>query len=355
MGIKGLHPLLRKLCPEAYQEIHLSTLRQKKVAVDVSLFLYKYKAIFGDRWMKAFLTLIMSLRRNGVHCVFIYDTGCCQEKLAERERRKEGKNKLEDKSEELKYALDEYSRTGEVLPIITRLMTRRKTNNKIKRLLGRAPEPKTMVDIPYLEGYLEKLLTQNVRITKRDIEASKELFGLLSVPYFDAELEAETLCAILANRGIVYAALSEDTDLLAYGCTVFLHGINTSKDTCKVIKHADILEAIGLDEGQFTDLCIMCGTDYNPNIPTVGPATSFKLLKEHGNIEDIAKIRDVSCLKHTRVRELFDFQPKFLPDVQFCGTPDFDKLGILLFKHNCHMSIDLIRAAFRSDELEFED
>ncbi len=63
-----------------------------KVSVDVSLFLYKYKAIFGDGWMRAFLNLVMALRRNEVHCVFIYDTGCCPEKLAERERRKEGKN-----------------------------------------------------------------------------------------------------------------------------------------------------------------------------------------------------------------------------------------------------------------------
>ena len=355
MGIKGLHPFLRKKCPEAYHEIHLSQLGQKKVAVDVSLFLYKYKAIFGDRWMKAFLTLIMSLRRNDVHCVFIYDTGCCPEKLAERERRKEGKEKLEDKSEELKYALDEYARTKEVLPIIVKIMSRRKANEKIKRLLGNSLVKKPTVDVPYLEAYLEKILTQNVRITKKDIESSKELFRLLAVPFFEAELEAETLCAILAKRGIVHAALSEDTDLLAYGCTVFLHGINTSKDTCMVIRHDDILEALELDHIQFTDFCIMCGTDYNSNIPKVGPANAYKLLKEHGNLDDIQKVRDVGCLKHPRVRELFDFQPKFLPAVQFCGTPDWDKLGILLFKNNCRISLDLVRDAFKPSELVFED
>ena len=354
MGIKGLHVFLRQKCPEAYHQIHLSQLAGKKVSVDVSLFLYKYKAIFGDGWMRAFLTLVMALRRNEVHCVFIYDTGCCPEKLAERERRKEGKNKLEDKSEELKYALDEYARTGEVLPIITKLMEKKKANEKIKRLLGREPS-KPAVDVRYLENYLNKLLTQNVRITKKDIETSKEMFRLLNVPYFEAELEAETLCAILAKRGIVYAALSEDTDLLAYGCTVFLHNINTSKDTCMVIKHADILEALELDEVQFTDFCIMCGTDYNPNIPKVGPMTAFKLLKEHGNLDDIAKVRDVGCLKHTRVRELFDFQPKFLPDVTFCGTPDWDKLSVLLFKNNCRMNMDAVKQAFKTREIVFEE
>lgn len=354
MGIHGLHPFLRKKCPDAYTKVHLSSLRYKKVAVDVSLFLYKYKAIFGDEWLKAFLNLIMCLRRNGVHCVFIYDTGCCQEKLAERERRKEGKDKLEDKTEELKYALDEYARTGEVLPVITRIMKRRKVDDKVRRLLGEKPKA-DIVDVSYLERYLVKLLTQNVRITKRDIENSKEMFRLLSVPFHEAELEAETLCAILANRGIVYAALSEDTDLLAYGCTVFLHGLNTSQNTCMVLRHADVIEKLKLSREQFTDLCIMCGTDYNPNIPKIGPSKGYDLLLAHGTLDDMPTTLDTSCLKHERVRELFNFQPKFLPDVQFCGIPDWDNLGVFLSKTNCRTPLDSIRRAFAPCEITFED
>ena len=61
MGIKSLHQFLRKKCPELYQTIHLSDLAYKKVAVDVSLFMFKYKAIAGDKWLHAFINLILSL------------------------------------------------------------------------------------------------------------------------------------------------------------------------------------------------------------------------------------------------------------------------------------------------------
>ena len=73
MGIKNLHQFLRKKCPEAYQEIHLSQLAYKKVAIDVSLFLFKYKSAVGERWIQSFINLILCLRINNVHFYFVFD------------------------------------------------------------------------------------------------------------------------------------------------------------------------------------------------------------------------------------------------------------------------------------------
>ena len=80
MGISCLHKFLRKNCPEVYQEIHLSKYAFKKIAIDISLYLFKYKTIFGDRWISAFINLVSCMRRNNIHCVFIYDTGSPPEK-----------------------------------------------------------------------------------------------------------------------------------------------------------------------------------------------------------------------------------------------------------------------------------
>jgi flap endonuclease-1 len=42
-----------------------------------------------------------------------------------------------------------------------------------------------------------------------------------------------------------------------------------------------------MDTKQFVDLCILCGCDYTYNIGGIGPVTSYKLLKELGNIEGV--------------------------------------------------------------------
>ena len=54
----------------------------KKIAIDISLYMCKYKAIYGDNWLYAFLKLISSLRKNEIHCVFIYDNGAPPEKMS---------------------------------------------------------------------------------------------------------------------------------------------------------------------------------------------------------------------------------------------------------------------------------
>ena len=41
MGIKGLTPLLKDKAPQSIESISLSQLRDKRVAIDISIFLYK--------------------------------------------------------------------------------------------------------------------------------------------------------------------------------------------------------------------------------------------------------------------------------------------------------------------------
>ena len=80
MGIKNLHKFLRKHCPEVYTSVHLSNYAFKKVAIDISLYMFKYKTVFGDSWLQAFVNLVACLRKNEIHCLFVYDNGCPIEK-----------------------------------------------------------------------------------------------------------------------------------------------------------------------------------------------------------------------------------------------------------------------------------
>ena len=42
-----------------------------------------------------------------------------------------------------------------------------------------------------------------------------------------------------------------------------------------------------MNENEFIDLCILCGCDYAGRIGGIGPVRAFKLMKEHGNLENV--------------------------------------------------------------------
>ena len=108
MGIKALNPFLRKKCPEIFNEVPLSKYAYKKVAVDITLFICKYKTVCGDRWITALINLVSCLRRNEIHCIFVYDTKSPDEKKDRIAERREHREKLSEKVEKLKEEIDNY-------------------------------------------------------------------------------------------------------------------------------------------------------------------------------------------------------------------------------------------------------
>jgi len=42
-----------------------------------------------------------------------------------------------------------------------------------------------------------------------------------------------------------------------------------------------------MNQDEFIDLCILCGCDYTPNIPGIGPIKAFKFIEECKNIEAV--------------------------------------------------------------------
>ena len=346
MGIKSLHKFLRNNCPQIYEEIHISEYSFKKVAIDISLYLCKFKTICGDRWLSAFINLIACLRKNEVHCVFIYDTGAPPEKEAERKERVAQRAKLEEKVFKLERAIEKFHLSGEVDQILIDLYKKRKSNSgDFPRLMKKKTDE---IDMVFVESVIEKMRGQILDIKPEDFQKTKELFDILNVPYFNAPLEAETTCADLCKRGLVDAVLSEDTDVMAYAAPVFLSKINTTNGTCTRIKYPEIIEALDINSDTFLDLCIMCGCDYNKNIFRVGPEKAYKYLQKYSSIEGISDNTnlDISILNHVRGRELFRDYEKVNYKIKYCGSPDFQKLEEFIFKNNIICSVDGLKRSF---------
>jgi 5'-3' exonuclease len=337
MGIHNLNKFLRTKCPHVFKDIHISEFAYKKVAIDITLFLCKFKAVCGEKWVSAFINLVSSLRRNEIHCVFIFDNGAPIEKTTEKEERRKQQEIIKKKVFDLENALEKFKNTNQIDPILIELYNKLTPSEKPqKRLLGNSSNS---IDMNAVENKIKKMKNYILNICEEDFVLARKLFDILNVPYYSAPLEAECACADLCRRGLVDAVLTEDTDVLAYGSPIFLSKIDTSNDTCVQIVYSEVLEALKITSSEFLDLCIMFGCDYNKNINKVGIETSYKYILEFKSIDEIQKKKnlDVSILNHKRTRELFTQYEKLkIESIPFCGSPNFDNLQKLIFDYKLH-------------------
>lgn len=333
MGIRNLHTFLRKTVPFVYQEVSLTKFAYKKIAIDLSIYLCKYKAFYKERWLDAFLNLVTCLRENEIHFVFILDSKSPPEKDEEKRFRQHQRDKLRTRITELE--------TGLKL-----LLEKNEMSACLQKYADQKPKA-AMVDIHQISNEIDRLKSNLLDIRFEDFVIVKQLFDILNVPYYYGVSEAEATCAHLCLNGQVDAVMTEDTDILAYGCPFNLHKINVHNNTIVLIEMKKLLTMLDISYHQFRDFCIMCGTDYNKNIPKIGPERAFRFIKEYKSIENISTVVDVSTLKHTVVRSLFLNDIDFgIPDDEYCGQPNVDELSLFMFRNNCHVELPRVMKAF---------
>ena len=349
MGIKGLNSVIKKHAPGVMKDIHISDLSFKKVAIDTSLFLYKYKAIFKDRWITCFIQLVSCLRKHDVHCVFVFDGKSPVEKDKEKEQRRASREKLEEKYKILEEKLNLCKLTGEIAPELLEVQEKYSIGVQ-NRLLGGFKK----INVRILEEHIEKLKSQVISVNKNDIQLIKNFLDIVAVPYIQSETEGETLCSYMCRWGIVDAVMTDDTDVLVYGTPLFIFDINSSDGSCKCIEYNELLETIEFTEETFRDLCIMCGCDYNTNIPKVGQETAFKLMKEYLSIDNLPEKYDKTVLNHVRVRELFTIPEKQDIKIGYCGIPDKIKFYQFMYENNVRLDYELVFKNFYR-EISFDD
>lgn len=339
MGIKSLNKFLCEKCPEIFEAIHISEYQYKKIAIDISLYMCNFKSLYGEEgWLGAFIKMVVCLRENDIHCVFVYDSGSPPEKEAERRERRENRDKTDLRVTALELAIEKYHMTSEIDQILIDLKV--EDQPKLIRPV------KSSLNIQAIEYKVKKMRQQLFNITPTDFEVTRKLFDILDVPYLHAPMEAETMCADLCKQGKVDAVLSEDTDVLAYGTPCFLSKFNTMTATCLRISHDKLLESLSLKEEEFLDFCIMCGTDYNKNIFRIGPSKAYNLIQKHRSIDVVGENMDVAILNHKRTRELFQKYERATVKIPYCGFPNFPQLQQFLMKKNLRISVDSLQKAF---------
>jgi 5'-3' exonuclease len=385
MGIHSLHKILEQYAPNCYQLKHLSEYSFKKICIDISLYLYKFKASQGDKWLLSFIDLISCLRKWDIHCVYVYDGKATDDKAEEQKRRKESQVKQRQNIELLEKEIENYQTSGVIGEMISDIIKKEGTTSLLKK--------NKKIDIDIVKEKLEKMKAQSISITPLDIQLTKDLFDILKVPYVVAFDEAERFASIMCVKNITEGVLSEDTDVLAYQTPCFLTKIDIYRETVIEIKISDILEEMGMEYDSFRDLCIMLGCDYNENIASYGPVKSYQLIKEHKSIEkaleqieknDIEnkeklqkkllkeknpeeqkKIQekinnnlDVSVINYVRCRELFSVPEIFEYYVPYCSSlteEDFVKVEDFFKNNNIKYNMKLLRKNLSPRDIIFLD
>lgn len=337
MGIKNLQKFMKKYCPKVFLNSNISEFKGKRIAVDTSLYIYKYKSIFGEMWLSAFTNLVRCLTKNGIKAVFVFDGKPPPEKASTNDKRISTKKKNLCKILAIKTALKNYGDSKEVDQILVDIC-KKKDSQKRKRLLEGCPEPeKNDVDIKAVNKYLNKLVYRDIYISKQDHMDIQQLLTIMGTSFVKAPSEAETLCSQLCLLGKVDAVLSEDSDVMAYGTPIYLSKINTSSGAVIKVVHKDIMDGLDMTPSVFLDFCIMCGTDYNDNVRGYAAIKVYKLFQDHGVLEEVleylkGKGSDTECLNYKRGRELFSC-PNELEDIKF-GDGIIDRLELTSFYDN---------------------
>ncbi len=349
MGIRGLNSFLKKHCPSVYRTSNLADYGGKRIAIDTMLFLYKYKASGGDRWLHSFASLVHNFRRAKITPVFVFDGKPPDLKSERLEERRRQRMLVEQRATRLRNALEECRVTRIINDVLREYLNTGRGTKRVRILTPTdtterapghddddAPRMLTDVDIQLIEGELDRLERQSVYVSGHDIEMARKFLHLAGEIYLNAPSEAETLCCQLACHQMVDAVLSNDSDVLVYGTPICLS--NLMRDGSVTEIHApDVWRELDMRREQFLDMAILFGTDYNRNIPRIGPERASALITTHGSLEEIARhtTLDTDVLRYDDVRELFDI-PFRQPQVEFRRyIVDVDALSAYMVTHQC--------------------
>jgi flap endonuclease-1 len=301
MGIKGLKQWLRSKFPQCLVNCHISHWRGCKVALDLLPYMYRYKVSYGELWKNGLCTLLGTFIRNGVHVTVIMDGPMVyKEKDEEREKRKENRDKIRSKRDQLQLDLEQYLKDKTVTPLL--LSVSESTSSHRNLLLS---EKTVSIDVECVRSQIDKLKHQLVSITPDNINTVQALCKILYIPFVFARQEAESYASYLCQTGQVDAVVTEDTDTLTYGASVWLSSI-THEGWCTEIRLDDIYKETGLNASQFIDFCILCGCDYNESLKGVGPVSAYKAMLEHKSAPVFLEKHDATCVRYDIVRNIFD-------------------------------------------------
>ncbi|UZJ57264.1 hypothetical protein CBS101457_006584 [Exobasidium rhododendri] len=249
MGISGLLPLLK----DAQEDIHISKYKGKVLGVDAYVWLHRgaygcaQQLALGQettRYVNFAMNKVNMLKYHGVTPYIVFDGGPLPAKAKTEDER------AKRRSENLRQA-------------------------KLHLSQGRAQQAR---------DYFVKCVDVTPAMAYQFIKALR----LAGVDYIVAPYEADAQLAYLERRGTIDGIITEDSDLIVFGCKTVLYKLN-DQGRCIELLHQNRNRCKSLQFGTFSDslfrqMAILSGCDYLDSIPGMGLKTAHRLLKQCGSV-----------------------------------------------------------------------
>jgi flap endonuclease-1 len=275
MGIPKLNKMLMDKCPNAIKKTHLEKLLNKKIAVDISIYLYKFIAE-GD-YMEHLYLFLSIFKYYCIIPIFIFDGKPPPEKYALLKRRHCEKQEAYKEYKSLEQQMVEISDPKEIEELV-------KVMNSLKKKM--------------------------VRITTDHINKAVELITAYGFQHYFAPNEADQLCIYLTSIGKTYATLSDDMDMIVSGCPIVLRNLSLMNHEVYLYDTQHIVEDLGVSLDEFRDIVVLSGTDYevstnNTNISIRKAFEYYKKYRESQSTNDFYTwLNETGVIENTELHKM---------------------------------------------------
>jgi 5'-3' exonuclease len=230
--------------------------------------------------------MISIFREHKITPIFVFDGKPPVEKNDTIAFRKKTKMNAREEYYRLKQILDDIESDAAVL---SESEGNSDSNGNGNRTVVEVDE-ETTVSIPSnsvdIRTMMNKLKKKFVILKSVHIQDAKTLLQAYGMTYIESPGEADILCAKLVSKNIVYACLSEDTDMFVYGCSRVLRYLSLTSSTTIIYNFQEIIKTLDMTPYEFRQLCIMYGCDYlpkneNQNYKNMTIFNSYKMFKSY--------------------------------------------------------------------------
>ncbi|GAX72975.1 hypothetical protein CEUSTIGMA_g428.t1 [Chlamydomonas eustigma] len=255
MGINGLLPVLKSIAKSK----HIREYHGQHVAIDGFSWLHKgayccsrdlCTGVFTDKFVRYCMSRVDMLIQNGVHPVVVFDGGRLPTKSQEEESRRSNRKENLDKA-----------------------LAHLASGNSAAA-----------------EEYFQRAVNVNGNMAKQWIEALRER----NISFIVAPYEADAQMAYLALNGFVHAVITEDSDLLVYGCPRVMYKLDKHGNGEEVqydsLIHNQGLSFVGFTEDMFMATCIMAGCDFLTSLPSIGFKKAHQHMKKYRDFVKVCKM-----------------------------------------------------------------
>ena len=278
MGIKRLNKFLsnRNLVKKYRNMEDYVSYKEKRnikiIAVDIMLYIYKFKYSYNDI-IFGFMKQIIHFLNNKIVPVYVFDGAPISEKMFIINNRKNRRKNLVEKINKLTKEINDENRDD-------------------------------------IKEKISKLSKSNINITIKDIKKIKKLLTICHIPFIQSCHEADISIAKLYKENKIDGCMSEDMDILAFGCKKMIKLANSNIYEYNL---DFILSKLQLDKDKFIDMCIFLGCDYIKPIIKNSPDEIYKLVKNNSFkeiIDDNKENCDINKYteEHNKIKNIFKFK-----------------------------------------------